>query len=170
MLSADGDDLHSVVIFRLGGRLFAIAVTDVREVVPYAWLDLPPRMPSFVKGVLNLGGQAVPVLRLDDLLGMEPARHIGLDASILIMKGGDVPLGLLVDHVEGVRSAASYQYTPIDDSASFQGCVAGQLHGPQGAIHLVSWRQVLMEEERRRLEQFQNDAQQRLSELADGVP
>lgn len=167
-MGADGDDLHSVVIFRLGGQLFAIPVVEVREVVPYAWLARPPRMPAFVQGVLNLGGAAVPVLRLDHLLGLPPAASIGLDASILIMRSDGAPLGLLVEHVEGVRAASAFEYTALDDHHSFQGCVSGQLHGPSGSVHLVSWRQVLLEEEERRLDQFRRDAEQRLAELADG--
>ncbi|HLO75180.1 MAG TPA: chemotaxis protein CheW [Magnetospirillum sp.] len=155
------------MIFRLSGQQFGLPVEDVREVVPYAWLSQAPKMPSFVQGVLNLGGVAVPVLRLDNLLGMPPT-PIGLDASILIMKGPRSPLGLLVEHVDGVRSRHDFQYAPLEDRHSFQGCLAGQLHGPFGAIHLVSWRKVLIEEEGRRLEQFQESAQQRLMELADG--
>lgn len=167
-MGAVGDDLHSAVIFRLSGQFFAIPVADVREVVPYAWLEQPPRMPAFVQGVLNLGGLAVPVLRLDTLLGTLPAA-IGLDASILIMKGTDSPLGLLVEHVEGVRSAAEFQFSAIDDRQSFQGCLAGQLQDPTGlAVHLLSWRQVLMAEEARRLEHFQQSAQDRLAQLVDG--
>lgn len=156
-----------MVIFRLSGQLFAIPVPDVREVVPYAWLEQPPRMPAFVQGVLNLGGVAVPVLRLDRLLGTAPA-GIGLDASILIMKTADAPLGLLVEHVEGVRATAAFQFTAIDDRHSFQGCLAGELHDSSGAaIHLLSWRKVLLAEEGRRLEHFQQGAQERLAQLAE---
>ncbi|MGE5514454.1 MAG: chemotaxis protein CheW [Bacteroidota bacterium] len=166
-MGADGDDLHSVVIFRLSGELFAIPVAEVREVVPYAWLEQPPRMPTFIQGVLNLGGLAVPVLRLDVLLGT-PSATIGLDASILIMKTDDAPLALLVEHVEGVRAAADFQYAAIDDRQSFQGCLAGQLSSPTFSVHLLSWHKVLLEEEGRRLEQFQHAAQVRLAELVDG--
>lgn len=166
VLGADGDDLHSVVIFRLGGQHFGIAVAEVGEVVPIAWLERPPRMPTFIQGVLNLGGVAVPVLRLDVLLGMPPST-IGLDASILIMKAPDAPLGLLVEHVEGVRAAADFQYTAIDDRQSFQGCLAGELHGPAGSVHVLSWRKILLEQEARRLEQFQQGAQARLAQLTD---
>lgn len=167
-MGAVGDDLHSVVIFRLSGQLFAIPVADVREVVPYAWLGQPPRMPAFVHGVLNLGGLAVPVLRLDKLLGT-PAAVIGLEASILIMKGTDTPLGLLVEHVEGVRAAAEFQCSPLDDRQSFQGCLAGQLQDATGlTVHLLSWRAVLLAEEAQRLSHFQQSAQHRLAELAEG--
>lgn len=165
-LGADGDDLHSVVTFRLCGQHFGIPVAEVREVVPYAWLEQPPRMPTFVRGVLNLGGLAVPVLRLEVLLGMPPA-SIGLESSILVMKAPQSPLGLLVEHVEGVRAAADLQFTPIDDRQSFQGCVIGQLHDPLAAINVLSWQKILLEEEGRRLEQFQSSAQERLAQLKD---
>lgn len=164
-----GDELHSLVVFRLGGQAFAVPVAAVREVVPLAWLAKPPRMPSFVEGVLNLGGIAVPVLRLDDLLGMERGR-VGLDASILIMRRDGAALGLLVDHVDGVRPGHDFQSMPVEDRHSFQGCLAGELSGPAGVVHLVSWEKVLLEEERRRLDQFQQSAQDRLSALAEEVP
>jgi purine-binding chemotaxis protein CheW len=167
VLAVGADELHSLVIFRLGGQPFAIPVETVSEVVPYAWLATPPRMPSFVQGILNLGGVAVPVLRLDRLLGM-PSATIGLDASILVMKTGGAPLGLLVEHVDGVQAASEFQSLPVDVRQSFQGCLAAQLAGPLGDVHLVSWQKILLEEERQRLGDFQRRAQERLAELADG--
>ncbi|MBX9634722.1 MAG: chemotaxis protein CheW [Magnetospirillum sp.] len=167
MLAVGTDELHSLVIFRLGGQIFAIPVETVSEVVPFAWLSKPPRMPAFVQGILNLGGSAVPVLRLDRLLGM-PSATIGLDASILIMKTTEAPLGLLVEHVDGVQSASDFQVMTIDDRQSFQGCLAAQLDGPLGCVHLVSWPRLMLEEEQQRLGDFQRRAQERLAELADG--
>lgn len=169
MLAVGADELHSLVIFRMGGQVFAVAVEAVSEVVPFAWLSTPPRMPAFVQGILNLGGAAIPVLRLDRLLGM-PSISIGLDASILIMKTGATPLGLLVEHVDGVVPAVDYQVMVLDDHQSFLGCLAAQLDGPLGSVHLVSWEKVLLEEERQRLGDFQRRAQERLAELADGDP
>jgi purine-binding chemotaxis protein CheW len=165
-VAVDGDELSSIVIFRLGGEPFALSVADVREVVPYAWLAQPPRMPSFVQGVLNLGGVAVPVLRLDRLLGL-PDGEYGLGASILIMKTAAQPLGLLVEHVDDVRSSADFQVLPVEETRSLQGCVIGQVHGAPGDIPLVSWQKLLLAEEQLRLAQFQDNAQRRLAELAD---
>lgn len=169
-LSTDGTDLHSVVIFRLSGQAFAIPVADVREVVPYCWLERPPRMPSFLQGVLNLGGDAVPVLNLGRLLGLAAQGAPGLEASLLIMRSETAPMAMLVDHVEGVRDAAAFQFAPLEDERSFQGCVGGQLHGPRGSAHLLSWRRILLEEERVRLAQFQADMAERLTQLAEDVP
>lgn len=165
MTASDRTDLDSVVIFRLGADTFAIPAEVVREVVPIAWLSRPPRMPSLIHGILNLGGAAVPVLKLDAVLGVEGCRF-GLDASILIMRG-DSPLGLLVEHVEGVRRIADFTLVPLADRHSHNGCLVGALAADGAAIHLVAWGRVLLEEERRRLAEFQAHTQQRLAELVD---
>lgn len=159
-------DLHSLVVFQVGGDSFAMPVDAVAEVVPIAWLARPPHMPAIVYGILNLGGVAIPVLRSDRLLGMADSAF-GLDASILVMKGGSVPLGLLVGHIEGVRPASVFQVMPLADRQSFQGCLAAELDGPGGTIHLVAWDKVLLEEERLRLDQFQRQTQDRLADLAE---
>lgn len=159
-------DLHSLVVFRLGEETFAIPVEAVAEVVPLAWLARPPHMPSIVHGILNLGGIAIPVLRTDRLLGLGEARF-GLDASILVMKGAASPLGLLVGHVDGVRPAAAFQVMPLAGAHSFQGCLAATLDGPGGAIHLLAWNKLMLEEERVRLADFQRRTQDRLAELAE---
>lgn len=159
-------DLDSLVVFIVGEENFAIPVDAVAEVVPIAWLARPPQMPAIIHGVLNLGGSAVPVLRSDRLLGLADARF-GLDASILVMKGA-VPLGLLVGHVEGVRPAAAFQVMPLASARSFQGCLAAELDGPSGPVHLIAWDKVLLEEERVRLDDFQHRSQDRLADL--GAP
>lgn len=166
MVAVTASELHSLVIFRVGDDTFAVPVETVAEVVPIAWLARPPHMPTIVHGILNLGGTAVPVLRCDRLLGMDDARF-GLDASILIMKGGPAPLGLLVGHVDGVRPAAAFQVMPLADRQSFQGCLAAELDGPTGTVHQIAWEKVLLEEERRRLADFQRHTQDRLRELAE---
>lgn len=161
-------DLDSVVVFRLDGQPFALPAQDVREVVPIAWLATAPRMSSFMQGILNLGGVAVPVLRLDMLLGVAQARF-GLDASILIMRG-ESPLGLLVERVESVRRVSAFQSLAVDPARSFNGCVAAELAPAEGGgdpIPLVRWQNVLLAEERARADEFQAEVQARLGELTE---
>jgi purine-binding chemotaxis protein CheW len=161
-------DLESIIHFTVSGQPFALSVDVVREVVPIAWMAKPVGMPSIVHGVLNLGGVAVPVLRADLLLGLVPFA-LGLDASVLIMKGAEPPLGLLVEHVEGVRSAAAYGVLPLNEAQSFRGCVEAQLDGAGEVLPLLSWPRLLLEEERTRLAEFQQRSAKRLDEMAEGL-
>lgn len=171
MAALSASNLLSLVVFRVGSDSFAVPVDAVAEVVPIAWLARPPHMPSIVHGVLNLGGTAVPVLRSDRLLGLADLRF-GLDATILVMKTSAPhdkasPLGLLVGRVDGVRPAAAFQVMPLADQQSFQGCLAAELDGPGGIVHLIDWEKILLEEERLRVGEFQRRTQDRLAELVE---
>ncbi len=165
--------MAGVVVFRLCGQVFGLPVGDVREVVPVAWLDRPPQMPALVQGILNLAGRAVPVLRLDRLLGLDDG-HYGLDSSILVMRdgGGDDArsLGLLVEHVDGVRPVESFAAMGLSEASSFNGCLAEQLAVGESIVLLLSWRRVLLVEERERLAEFQARAEDRLETFADQEP
>lgn len=165
-------DLVGVITFRLCGRSFGLPVGAVREVVPIAWLDRPPRMPSLVQGVLNLGGRAVPVLRLDKLLGLGDGSY-ALDASILVMRHADETgqtLGLLVEHVDGVRPADQFSPMGLSDRTSFNACLSDQLERDGAVVQLLSWDNILLAEERRRLADFQVQAQARLEDLGVAEP
>ena len=160
--------LHGLVAFRLAGQGFALPVEAVAEVVPIAQLGRPPQMPAAVEGVLNLGGRAVPVLRLDRLLGVAEGRY-GLNASILIMRGAR-PVGLLVEHVDGVVTAGELQVLPVAEGDSFNGCVVAELADAAGLRHLLSWDRLLLEEERRRLGEFARRAEERLADSWGAAP
>ena len=159
------DSLRGMVVFRLGGQLFVLPVDDVGEVVPIAWLSKPPGMPPTVEGILNLAGTAVPVLRLDRLLGL-PEVTYRIDASILIMRG-DETAGLLVEHVEGVRPAAAFKVMPVKDRVSFNGCLSAELDRDGETIHMLSWPRLLLAEEKAFLAAFLARAQARLAEMED---
>ncbi|CAA7612008.1 Chemotaxis signal transduction protein [Magnetospirillum sp. LM-5] len=160
------DDAHSVVVFNVSDQPFAASVEYVAEVVPIPWLAKPPGMPSIVQGILNLGGVAVTVLRADLLLGLEPF-SVGLDSSILIMKERAVPMGLLVQHVDGVYPLSACRVLPIDETRTFQGCVEAQLEIGEQAIPLLSWPKILLEEERQRVLDYLGQMSKRLDDLAE---
>ena len=162
MSVADHSNLHGLVAFRLAGARFALPVEAVAEVVPVAALGRPPELPAVVEGLLNLAGEAVPVLRLDRLLGLADGRY-GLGASILVLKG--LPLtALLVEHVDAVLAAADLAVLPVAADRSFNGCVAAQLEAGDAVLHLLVPERLLLEEERRRLAAFTERMQARLTE------
>lgn len=161
--------LSGVVTFQLCGQCFGLPVEVVREVAPIAWLDRPPQTPSLVHGVLNLGGKAVSVLRLDRLLGLADGRY-DLDASILIMREDEsdgASFGLLVEHVDGVRAADLFTEMGSADQGSFNACLANQLDLGGQVVHLLAWRNLLLVEERRRLAEFQARSEARLAALGE---
>lgn len=166
--AGDGGE-QAMVTFGLGGLTLGLDAAHVAEIVPNAWMDMPPGMGPHVAGILDLGGSAVTVLAADRLLGIEPV-VFGLDASILVMKGAP-PLGLLTGRVQGViAAAAGCRRLPLDPSLSFHACLTAQLQVGHRVVHLLDWNRLLLAEERARLAAFAARRQARLAALdADPV-
>jgi len=87
-----------LVILRLTGALFAIPVTSVVEVVEPKTVTRLFKMPSHIRGVMNLRGRVIPVADLGLLLGIvaeNPVSGVLLRSDI-----GDALF--LVDEVKNV--------------------------------------------------------------------
>jgi purine-binding chemotaxis protein CheW len=94
----------------LGGRPFAVDVTDAREVVLVDATTPVPGAPAAVIGVMNLRGNVLPVVEARPLLGL-PVRATSDRA--LVLADGEQRAALLIEAVlglttlDGVRSPAA---------------------------------------------------------------
>ncbi len=101
--------------FRLGNEDFALGISRVREVMDYANITKVPRMPEFLRGVINLRGNVMPVIDLRLKLGMS-ATEKTVDTCIVIMEimidGESVEMGVLTDSVQEVIDLDSSMIKP----------------------------------------------------------
>lgn len=87
---------------RLGAReLYGIPYGHLDEIVRPRGLTPVPCTPDFVAGVLSRRGQLLAILSLRRLLPMEGRDEPGDDARIVVVRGGGITVGLLVDGIEG---------------------------------------------------------------------
>ena len=152
------------VVFSLGQEFCALVLASVREILPTAELSSPPGMPDLLTGFLNLGGMAVPVLRLDRLFH-SPAKEIGLYDHLILLRASR-PLALLVDRVDEVRTCSADALRPVGEENSFNGLAQSQLIHKDRTIHVLALDRLLLKEEEVRLSEFRVVEQERLRALA----
>jgi purine-binding chemotaxis protein CheW len=91
--------------FRLDGEQFAVDIAKVREVLEFTRVTKVPGTSEFMRGVINLRGNVVPVVDMRLILGL-PQTERTVDTCVIITEvvvGGDrVVLGALVDSVQEV--------------------------------------------------------------------
>lgn len=87
--------------FRVAEEVFGIGIISVTEIVGMQTITLVPDMPDFVKGVVNLRGQIIPVLDIRLRFNME-TRDYDERTCIIVLKIKNVAIGLVVDTVEEV--------------------------------------------------------------------
>lgn len=91
--------------FMLEGETFAIDILKIREVLEFTRLTKVPRMPEFMRGVINLRGQVVPVVDLKHRFGMgvtEKTIHTRIIIGEVEVMGEKTVLGALADSVQEV--------------------------------------------------------------------
>ena len=98
-------DTTQYLTFILDGEEFALDIAKVREVLDYTDITKVPRMPEFLRGVINLRGNVVPVVDLKMQLGMATTER-GVNTCIIIadvnVGGETVQMGALADSVQEV--------------------------------------------------------------------
>ncbi len=111
----DSMDTHQYLTFSLGDETFAIEITHVREVTDYTEITKVPRMPDYLKGVMNLRGNVVSVVDLRLKMGMEASGR-SADTCIVIaevfMEEERMPVGIITDAVQEVIRFLPRQISP----------------------------------------------------------
>ena len=115
MTVAEKEETTTYLTFVLGTESFAVDVRNVREVLDFTDLTRVPRMPEFMRGVINLRGSVVPVIDMRLKFGMEKATDT-VDTCVIVMEislGGETTVvGALADAVKEVFDLEAGQIEP----------------------------------------------------------
>ncbi|ACT51947.1 chemotaxis protein CheW [Methylovorus glucosotrophus] len=110
------EDQQQYLTFMLGAEIFAINILSIKEIIEYGNLTIVPKMPSFIRGVINLRGAVVPVIDLAARFARGEAAISRKSCIVIIeVEHEDVQqvIGVLVDAVNEVLEIASDQIEPV---------------------------------------------------------
>ena len=112
---ATQQELQQYLTFMLGGETFAIGILSIKEIIEYGQLTEVPRMPEFIRGVINLRGAVVPVIDLGARFG-KPAANISRRTCVVIIEvqfeDEQHVVGVMVDAVNEVLDIPAEQVEP----------------------------------------------------------
>ena len=99
-----------LLLFRIGGENFALALANAEEAVESLAVHPLPGSPAGMLGVAPLRGVMLPVYAAAPLFGVAPAP----DANVtLIVRGRDGRAGIVIDDVEDVIVADLSRLRPV---------------------------------------------------------
>lgn len=106
--------------FSLGEEHYGIAVSHILEIAQPSTITFVPRMPHYIRGLINLRGKVVPVVDLKRRLGLGE-HSISPQACIIVVQihlqeGTLSNIGLLVDQV---RSVVDMDRLQVEDAPDF---------------------------------------------------
>lgn len=98
--------------FKLSKETYGINILRVVEIISLIEITPVPNSPTFVKGIINLRGQIIPVVDLRLKFGI-PETNVTRETCVIVvnvaMEHGDIQVGLLVDAVREVVDIALEQ-------------------------------------------------------------
>ena len=107
-LPADGDETKIIkqvfqyIVISLGDENFGIDINYIDNILRMQQITRVPKVQNYLKGVINLRGEVIPVMSLRLKMGLEDD-VIGRDSRIIILKlESEGSLGVLVDEVKEV--------------------------------------------------------------------
>jgi len=98
-------ETRQYMTFKLGDELFATDVAQVREVLELSQITKVPTAPDYVRGVVNVRGQATPVVDLRSRFGLPKGTdtvHTRIIVMELELDGEPTVLGGIADSVHEV--------------------------------------------------------------------
>lgn len=97
--------------FGLADEQYGLEILRVREIIGVMDITAVPRMPDFVRGVINLRGKVIPVIDLRRKFGL-PSAEATEQTCIIVVDVGAVEMGIIVDRVLEVLDIASEEIEP----------------------------------------------------------
>lgn len=87
--------------FFLNKELYGIAIERVEEIIAMMKITPVPKTPEYIKGVMNLRGNIIPVVDMRLKFGMEYKEN-DMYTAIIIVSINDTSIGFIVDTVQEV--------------------------------------------------------------------
>lgn len=84
------------VIFRLDNEEYGIDILRVKEIKEMMRITRVPKAAHFVRGVINLRGEVIPVIDLRKRFDLKDGEE-NSDTRIIIVSVDDITVGLIVD-------------------------------------------------------------------------
>ena len=96
--------------FKLGDEEYGVEILKVGEINGIMKITAVPRVPEFVKGVINLRGNVIPVIDLRLKFALDEIEHTEQTCIIVVNVGREI--GIIVDTVSEVLDIASENIDP----------------------------------------------------------
>lgn len=138
-LVVDEGERVQYIVIKMGNEQFGIDIKYVDNIVRMQAITRVPHVQAFIKGVINLRGEVIPVLSLRVKMGLEDAPETKASRIVILKLEQYGLLGFVVDEVREVVTLSEIQiektsYNGTDEKPPF---VAGVGKNGEDLISLL---------------------------------
>ena len=112
-VTADADvSTERYLTFRADGITLGVSTENVIEIITDHSITELPMVPDFIKGIINLRGQIVPIIDIRLRMGKSMSEYTDT-TCVIVLDIDTVNIGIIVDSVEQVLDIDKSQISPI---------------------------------------------------------
>lgn len=111
----DGDTLVSTerfLTFSSNGLNIGVSTNYVIEIITNHSITMLPLAPDYVKGIINLRGQIIPIIDIRLRMG-KPSIDYTSSTCIIVLDINSIQIGIIVDAVQQVMDIDQSQISPV---------------------------------------------------------
>jgi purine-binding chemotaxis protein CheW len=105
------DELRQFISFSVGEEEYGLELLRVKEIIRIREITWLPKAPTFVKGIINLRGDVIPIIDLRDKLGLGRKENSAMTRVIVVEVEGRL-MGMVVDSASQVVRISAGQIDP----------------------------------------------------------
>ena len=101
--------------FELASEVYGLEILKVQEIMGLMEVTKVPKLPDYVRGVINLRGKVIPVIELRLKFDMDTTEDTDRTCIIVVQvatESHDVTMGIIVDEVKEVLDIQQNQIEP----------------------------------------------------------
>lgn len=92
-----------ILLYYIDNVLYGIEIEYITEIISILPITVVPRVPDFIKGVINIRGKVVPVISIRNKIN-QPEIPYDDKTCIIIVEINDLTVGLIVDCVREIST------------------------------------------------------------------
>lgn len=150
--TAAGSETEKHLTFYIDNQLFAIPSDQVVDIISLERITYMPKLPPYVKGVINIRGKIVPLIDLRVRFGRE-AKPYDERTCIVVTEAGEYSVGFIVDRVNDVTDVSKERIMPAPRmSDNYADYIAGVAQVESGVALFLDIIRILEDESEEKAE------------------
>ncbi len=104
-------DIVELLAFWVADEEYSVDILDIQEIIKLPEITEVPRANNCLLGIISLRGTVVPILDLREVLRL-PKNEITRNTRVLVLRGDNEPVGIMVDNVTSVVRLSQREIEP----------------------------------------------------------
>lgn len=117
METVQSKEIKQYIVVKINKELYGIDIQMVQNIIRMDRITRVPQSPEFIKGVINLRGDIIPVMSMRTKFNLEADEYTN-NTRIIIAKTNDHTMGIIVDSVKEVIQLKPEAVEDIDGLSS----------------------------------------------------